>query len=566
MFDHFIFIIYLYLFLLSTLGHGVLFSKIFQYRFLEKNIGYLGLIGFFSLSVYSILSSYFIPHNFIHNFCIHFLGITSLVLYIKTNRYRLRQLKYFLILSVFLLISSYVFKNHDDFPYYHLTYSLNLSENSFIIGTGIFSHGFRTFSSLFYYHSLLYMPIIQFYLFHIGPFFILVFFNFIFIKKIIKNRASKNIDFVFYFSLLSLIFVNVVFYRIGEHGTDRSAQILLLIIFTIFFELILKKRNPNEDLNQINLLILLIFLASSMKAIYYLYFLIIPILLLNKKMVIFYFKRIKFFLFFIFLLSISLNLITNYFNTGCLLYPAKLTCVGSPIWQLPLEEVEKMKIHYEWWSKAGGGPGYISEIPKEKYVQNFTWLSNWIDRHFFNKVSDTLLGIIFICFILVTILLFFSKKRKKQKIKIPLYIYFIPLLFLLEWFFNHPSMRYGGYVLFAIPLFMLTSSYVSKIDINFNKVFKISISLIILSIIIFNFRNILRINHESKIYGYDIKSSPFFYVDKVSSEPVYEKDNFRVFTTVDNKQCWASKTPCSYYKSIKVENFLWMKVVLRNVE
>ena len=78
-----------------------------------------------------------------------------------------------------------------------------------------------------------YMPIIEFYLFHIGPFFILVFFNFIFIKKIIKNRESKNID-------LFLFFVTVInicqrsFHRIGEHGTDRSAQILLLIIFTIF--------------------------------------------------------------------------------------------------------------------------------------------------------------------------------------------------------------------------------------------------------------------------------------------------------------------------------------------
>ena len=45
-----------------------------------------------------------------------------------------------------------------------------------------------------------------------------------------------------------------------------------------------------------------------------------------------------------------------------------------------------MKIHYEWWAKAGGGPGYVSEIPKEKYVENFNWLPNWIERHFFNKV------------------------------------------------------------------------------------------------------------------------------------------------------------------------------------
>ena len=79
------------------------------------------------------------------------------------------------------LIGAYLFKNHDDFPYYHLTYTLNLSENKFIIGTGIFGHGFRTFSSLFYYHSTLFMPGINIYLFHIGPLYILIFFNIILI-------------------------------------------------------------------------------------------------------------------------------------------------------------------------------------------------------------------------------------------------------------------------------------------------------------------------------------------------------------------------------------------------
>ena len=91
------------------------------------------------------------------------------------------EYKYLIIISLCLLIGAYVFKNHDDFPYYHLTYALNLSENSFIVGTGNFSHGFRTFSSLFYYHSTLYLPFIEYYLFHIGPFYILVFFNYIII-------------------------------------------------------------------------------------------------------------------------------------------------------------------------------------------------------------------------------------------------------------------------------------------------------------------------------------------------------------------------------------------------
>ena len=32
----------------------------------------------------------------------------------------------------------------------------------------------------------------------------------------------------------------------------------------------------------------------------------------------------------------------------------------------------------------------------EIYIDNFNWVSNWIDRHFFNKVSDTLFGILLI--------------------------------------------------------------------------------------------------------------------------------------------------------------------------
>ena len=100
------------------------------------------------------------------------------------------------------LVGAYVYKNHDDFSYYHLTYSLNLSENQFIIGTGIFSHGFRTFSSLFYYHSVLYMPLIKFYLFHIGPFFIIIFFNYIIISKIFEEYKNDKINFL-YFSKIS---------------------------------------------------------------------------------------------------------------------------------------------------------------------------------------------------------------------------------------------------------------------------------------------------------------------------------------------------------------------------
>jgi len=145
------------------------------------------------------------------------------------------EIKYLWLLIVILWLGIYVYKNHDDFPYYHLTYALNLSENSFMVGTGNFSHGFRTFSSLFFFHSILYMPFIDFYLFHSGPFFILIFFNFIIISNLLKKFKNNKIDFIYFFSLLSFIFINVAFYRVAEHGTDRSAQILLILIFIFFF-------------------------------------------------------------------------------------------------------------------------------------------------------------------------------------------------------------------------------------------------------------------------------------------------------------------------------------------
>ena len=478
---------------------------------------------------------------------------------------KIKELKILVILVILFLIGSYVFKNHDDFPYYHLTYSLNLSENSFIVGTGIFSHGFRTFSSLFYYHSLLFMPFIDFYLFHIGPFFILIFVNYIFISKLISNKEIyKKIDFIHYFILLSLIFVNVVFYRLGEHGTDRSAQIILLLIFSIFFELIYRKKEDSKYIS-INLLLILIILASSFKAIYYLYLILIPTIFFKRNFFFEYFDKKNFILILVISLSIFLNIMTNYFNTGCLLYPASFTCIGNIDWSIPIDEVKKMKIHYEWWAKAGGGPGYISDIPKELYIKDFTWLSNWIDRHFFNKVSDTLGGILLISLI-VTLLFRFYKLKTINKNEIKFLAYLFPLIFLIEWFLNHPAMRYGGFVLIALPIFIYSSNYIARFKIKYEILRKLTIFFIILSIVIFNFRNFVRINKEIKIYEYNILNSPFFYVEDVQSEKILDNNDLIIFSPKNGKMCWSSKTPCSYNKKVISKDFLWMKVVLRDNE
>ena len=303
MIEHFIFVSYIFLFILSTIGYGEIFCRTIDKQLLNYNIGYQGIIGFFFISLVSLLTSYFFPHNYVHNFIIHSFGIIGFCIFLCRDKKNIKELKYFLLLLIIFLIGAYVFKNHDDFPYYHLTYSLNLSENKFIIGTGVFSHGFRTFSSLFYYHSILYMPFIEYYLFHIGPFFILVYFNYVLLNKIFKKIKNSKIDFLYYFVLLSFIFVNIVFYRISEHGTDRSAQILLLLIFFLFFDLLFFETNEFNITTKINLILILIFLASSMKAIYYMYLILYLLFLLKKISIKIYIKK-KFFYYY--------NFITKY--------------------------------------------------------------------------------------------------------------------------------------------------------------------------------------------------------------------------------------------------------------
>ena len=281
MIDHLIFLFYLYIFLFSTLGYGLQFSKLINNNLIDLNLGWYGLIGFFLISLISVITSFIIPHDFMHNFIIHLIGLIFFCNFFHKSKKK-EEYKLFIYLSFFLLIGAYVFKNHDDFSYYHLTYALNLSENSFIVGTGNFSHGFRTFSSLFYYHSTLFLPFIDHYLFHIGPFYILIFFNYVLIYRLIKNSSFYSNDVIFYYSLISLIFINIVFYRIGEHGTDRSAQVLLILIFLLFIEIINLKKNNKLILTYISLLTILISMAASMKAIYYLYFILLPIIFYKK--------------------------------------------------------------------------------------------------------------------------------------------------------------------------------------------------------------------------------------------------------------------------------------------
>ena len=256
---------YFYLISFSLLGYGLLTNKILNINL--YNFGYLGLLGISLLTIISYSTSLVIPHNHIFNSLVIFFGIFSFViLYKKIPNIKKEFFNYlfiFAILAIFILLS----KNHDDFSYYHFPYSYYLTQFSALIGIGQFNNGFRVQSSIFYLNSIFYLPVIKYYMFNISVILIMGFSNLILLSKIFKNINSNNINFNTYLSLLSFIFINIFFYRIGEHGSDRSAQILIFLLIIIIFDFI----KSNQPINNFFPILVLMGLIISLKAFYILY-------------------------------------------------------------------------------------------------------------------------------------------------------------------------------------------------------------------------------------------------------------------------------------------------------
>ena len=111
-----------------------------------------------------------------------------------------------------------------------------------------------------------------------------------------------------------------------------------------------------------------------------------------------------------FLIGITIFIFTIFSNTGCLIYPASFTCMESLSWSIPKKEVIEMKTWYELWSKAGASPTYrVDDV--EFYLSGLNWFPNWVQNHFFNKISDFLLSLFLIVIISSIFLVKFKKKN-----------------------------------------------------------------------------------------------------------------------------------------------------------
>jgi len=555
--NFFIFLLSYILITFSVLGYGLFFGRLINKKSFTCNLGYSGLVGIFFLILYSYISHFFINHGFIHNSILVITGVFLSAFFIIKNPERKF---FFLLLLIFLIlfIGLVIFKTHDDFPYYHFPYSYYLTQHPTYIGVGIFNHGFRTPSSIFYLNSIFYLPFIKYYMFLIPSILILGFANLVLISKIIKSFNLTKTDYLSHLCLLSLIFINIFFYRIQEHGTDRSAQILVFILFIDL--LIFVSFRPNFKNNISNILIIL-GIIISLKSFYILYlsfFIPIFFILYKEKKLSLIIETVKRKIFLIFILLLLLVLLVNFLNSGCLIYPVSLTCFDNLGWSIGSSEVVKMNDWYELWSKAGATPNFRVENP-EVYIKNFNWFFNWFETYFFNKVSDFLLGLIFLLACIFSI--FYSKSKYVSKHnKYIFYIYLFIIILFLEWFYNHPALRYGGYCIIALLIFFPASLALGRFK-NSDKNLKIKFfSIITIVFIIFFTRNITRIIDEKKKYNYNPIKNIYFRIDE---NHFRIDDDFKKLIR-NYKNCNFNNNECDLNLRPKLDKFNKTYIFLKN--
>lgn len=545
----------------SIIGYGFLINDILKLQKNPINPGLIGILGLFFLSIISNLTHIFTPHDYFHNLILIIFGLILLLFYFKLRSEFRFSLNLLTITFSILFIGLIMAKTNEDYSYYHLPNSLQFAQQKLQFGLGNINHGFKHISSLFMLNSLFYLPYFDHYLFNLPNLLFLVFFV-LFILTEIYHRSNLNSNISNILLSLFLILFLGKFSRISEYGSDLAGQIIVCIYLFYIFEIIFNDNLTKVDKNNIlKLSLLLLVFAITTKfilSIYSLFFLLTLFLIEKKSEIIKKYIELKYFTF-LFLPSFFF-LLSNFSSTGCLIYPVKITCFYDQFnWALSSDVINYLNFHYEVWSKGGKGPGFEVDN-QELYVTSFNWVANWISVYFFTKVTDYILVI----FIIILIFTFFFKKEifvmkkinKKTNLKKSLLIYFIIICTFTIWFFNFPSLRYAGYIVFyMLIIFPFIYIFQYKIDLTSRLVIKKISILFLISLTVFFVKNVKRINTELNIANekdHNFENFPFYWVQDAKYEIIYINSH-KLFKT--KGKCWNIPSTCVRNDSLKVNQY-----------
>jgi hypothetical protein len=502
---------------------------------LEEN----GLFGFIFIGFISLAINFFYPLNLIINnaiFAIIFI-ISFVFNYFDQNKIKL-LIKIFYVSFFCYILFIYSNVNTPDALLYHLPYSKIINEEKIIIGLANIHFRFGHISifqyiSSFFNNSLLKENGV------LIPIGLLASYFFIYCFRLFKSDFKKDsLRLKSYYTFLILIFSLYSFNRYSGYGNDAQTHIFyfLGILYLLDF---FNKKIDLTTFKKFSLIFLFTFLTKP----FYLITLIIPFtifFLIRKNFIIF---RSNFFTFS--LAFILLWMLKGFLITGCLIYPVQKTCFKNVIW-FDNNYIKKVSAEGQAWSKAW--PRNLNKsLNQAEYNKNFNWLSTWINTHFFVIIEKLLPVIIFI--ILNFLFFYFTnclkKNYQKYNSNFHLSIFYTSFLFIILWFLNFPTYRFGISFIYIFIIFSLHFVFIRNIDIiRIKKYYSFFILFIITFTCLIFVKNI---NRVFNVNAKSISPSLFDPLDSGKFLKVFNKD--KVFTYYNkDSACGYSVAPCSNMK------------------
>ena len=540
-------LIFYIFFSISLLGYGFLLkNRIFKINF---NFGEIGILGFFTFYIFSVIINFFIPINIYLSLGVLFFGVI-LFFYNSKNIYISKKLLFVLVFFISFL-SSLTINLHDDHQLYQLPYIEYKQEFKIIFGL-VFLNDYLAYSHGFYdVMAMFKVPYYENRLVFILPVIFLMFFIFSIIDYYDKkeNILSNLIIFVIFLILFK-------FTRSKEFGTDVPV-IGLLFLIQIYVLNFFSKKNKTYFYKML--------IMFSLAVIYKVYavFALFYFLIFGKKIKYYLFdfltKKKIIFIFLIFTCIITFS--KNIIQTGCLSYPLAKTCFEQKIlsWsagkKLSDWRHEFLKARVKGWMPYVRKNEFREKIYPVEYNKKFRY--NFHQNVLKDPDSERILVVILILFITIFLNLFYSNRNqrieKPPNFRLLIICSIIPLIM---WFLMMPYIRYGGYAYLPFGLLILQYSFFYK-SYNLSKITKI---FLIISIVFFTSKNFLRINKEvNNLNSFTIdylKTKQSFPIPFYKEIDVQEKliHNNKIYISRHNWVCSTSNLPClpGFWENLKI--------------
>ena len=519
------------------LFHGFLFSFIIYlhgFIFLKKVLKFREINNFYETSLIGLIITiiiaqflnFFIPLN--DNLLIF--NIISLIIYtffslnilIKSLKI---DFKILIILGIISLFNIYGSGFSDDINHYHYSYIANTDVTNLIWGNSFFHPLYGTASAWLVGHS--YFNFDQFRLQDIHVLNGIIFFLVLgcFFSELYKKNKKK----IYYPILFSLIlFILLKYTRLKEFGIDRPSTLIFCFLIYYYCKYFLDPNKREIHLNFIIIVVLSIFIFSI--KIIYLPILVFPLIIFNKSKSNLLKNDLRYL---IVLLPISVLIVKNILGTGCFIYPFANTCIEYIPWS-NLIGAKELSISAEIFNKSWNS--YTGDLSKENYIQNFSWLNTWFQR---SKVEILELFLTSTLVAIIAFSLYDLKSKKNYSTNdnfkdLKIILLSIIILSMIVYFFKNPVIRMYHFTVISLMILIILLTF--RFDISKHK--KNLINIVLVIGLIFNLsKNIQR------IYNNNFENNPYEMIaKKVEIQKKKNLDNFTYYIG------WYGDAPVSNYE------------------